>query len=77
MSIRLQILVPEALEVRIQKAAQRKRMSKGAWVRSVLEKELVRETTHGDPLTRLGKLNAPTGSMATILKDVARGRGLS
>ena len=37
MSHRLQILVPEALNRLVQKAAQRSRLSAGAWVRQAIE----------------------------------------
>ena len=38
MSHRLQVLVPEALDRRIRKAADRSRLSAGAWVRQAIER---------------------------------------
>jgi hypothetical protein len=74
MSYRLQVLLPEALERRVRKAAQRKRLSTGAWVRAALEAAL-----HGDrvadPLDRLASLGAPTGDIEQMLSEIEAGRG--
>ena len=40
MSHRLQVLIPESLEARLAKAAQRRRLSKGEWVRRAIEQAL-------------------------------------
>jgi hypothetical protein len=74
MSIRLQVLIPEALDRRVRKAAQRKRLSTGAWVRQALEQAL-QEDRAVDPLDRLASLGAPTGDMAQILAEIEAGRG--
>lgn len=77
MSHRLQILVPESLDRRVESAAQRSRMSKGAWVRQAIEAALQeqRRTEPGDPLVRLAGLGAPTADIDKMLAEVEAGRG--
>jgi hypothetical protein len=78
MSHRLQVLVPEELDARIQKAAQRNRISKGAWVRLVIEDALTRRTAPGltekDPLARLASLDAPTADIDDMIAEIESGR---
>ena len=74
MSHRLQVLVPDGLEARIRKAAQRSKLSKGAWVRRAIEQALQVGTTAGDPLARLSALGAPTGDIAQMLAEIDAGR---
>ncbi len=74
MSHRLQVLIPEALERRIRKAAQRRRQSTGAWVRDALERALDDHRT-ADPLDRLSALGAPTGDIDQMLAEIEAGRG--
>ena len=74
MSHRLQILVPEPLDARIVKAASRRRLSKGAWVRQALEVALAAETKDEDPLARLASLGAPTGDVKKMLSEIEAGR---
>lgn len=74
MSYRLQVLIPEALERRIRKAAQRRRMSTGAWVRQALEAALEGKRD-ADPLDRLASLGAPTGDIHQMLAEIEAGRG--
>jgi predicted transcriptional regulator len=74
MSHRLQVLVPQALDARIEKAASRRRMSKGAWVREVLETALDQETAGADPLARLAALEAPTADIEEMLAEIEAGR---
>ena len=74
MSTRLQVLVPEGLDRRIRKAAQRRRQSVGAWVREALEHAL-REDRAADPLDRLAALGAPTGDVEQMLAEIDAGRG--
>ncbi len=74
MSHRLQILVPEPLDARIGKAASRRRMSKGAWVRKVLETALDQEASGEDPLVRLSSLGAPTADIDRMLSEIEAGR---
>ncbi len=75
MSNRLQILVPEGLDARVQKAAQRSRLSKGAWVRQAIERALADERTSPDPLAKLASLGGPTGDIDQILAEIEAGRG--
>lgn len=74
MSYRLQVLMPESLERRIRKAAQRSRLSTGAWVRQALERTL-REGPAADPLDQLGRLGGPTGDIDQMLAEIEAGRG--
>jgi hypothetical protein len=75
MSTRLQVLIPEALDRRIRKAAQRRRLSTGAWVREALERALAEPPASGDPLGRLAGLGAPTGDIEQMLAEIEAGRG--
>jgi hypothetical protein len=74
MSHRLQVLVPEVLDRRIRKAAQRGRLSAGAWVRQAIERAL-QENHRGDPLDQLAALGAPTGDIEQVLAEIDAGRG--
>jgi hypothetical protein len=74
MSTRLQVLIPEVLDRRIRKAAQRRRLSTGAWVREALERALAEPAT-GDPLDRLAALGAPTADIDQMLAEIESGRG--
>jgi len=78
MSHRLQVLVPEELAARIVKAAQRNRMSKGAWVRRAIEDALARRSAAGspisDPLAHLASLNAPTADIDDMVAEIESGR---
>ncbi|MGH8652859.1 MAG: hypothetical protein ACREYE_12130 [Gammaproteobacteria bacterium] len=78
MSHRLQVLILEDLDLQIRKAAQRLRMSKGAWVRQAIEDGLRRTGAEGietaDPLARLGTLEAPTGDIEQMLAEIEAGR---
>lgn len=49
-------------------------MSKGAWVRKVLEAALDHEATGPDPLARLAALDAPTGDIDEMLTEIEAGR---
>ena len=75
MSTRLQVLVPESLDRRIRKAAQRSRLSTGAWVRRSLERALADDRPAGDPLDKLSSLGAPTGDIDQMLAEIEAGRG--
>lgn len=78
MSHRLQVLIPEELDARIRKAAQRGRMSKGEWVRRAIEEALRRGSGEGglasDPLVQLASLGAPTGNIEQMLSEIESGR---
>jgi len=66
--------MPESLDRRVRKAAQRKRMPVGAWVRQALEHAL-QEDRSVDPLERLASLGAPTGDIGQMLAEIEAGRG--
>ena len=76
MSKRLQVLIPEELDARLRKAAERGRVSKGEWVRRAIEERLERQAAKlpADPLAALERLEAPTGDIEAILAEVERGR---
>ncbi len=73
MSHRLQVLIPESMDARIEKAAQRVRVSKGEWVRQAIEKSL--NTGPGrNPVEELAKISAPTGNIDQLLSEIEAGR---
>ena len=74
MSHRLQVLIPAALDARIRKAAQRTRLSKGAWVRRALERALAEDRHGTDPLDALARLGAPTADIEQMLAEIEAGR---
>jgi hypothetical protein len=73
MSKRLQILVPPELDSRVRKAAQREKLSQGAWIRRAIERSL-QVTPGGSPVDRLKALAGPTGDIEEVLADLARAR---
>ena len=73
-SFRLQVLISPGLERRIRKAAQRKRVSKGEWVRQAIEVALTEGTREPDALARLSALGAPTGDLEQMLAEIEAGR---
>jgi predicted transcriptional regulator len=70
----LQIIVPDGLDRRVRKAAQRSRQSTSAWVRDAIERALGDEQTGGDALERLERLEAPTGDIDQMLAEIESGR---
>jgi hypothetical protein len=76
-SHRLQVLIPPELDAQLRKAAQRKRISKGEWVRRVLQ-ESVSKSAKGraksGTLARLAALGAPTSDIDRMLSDIDAGR---
>jgi hypothetical protein len=75
MSHRLQVLIPESLEARLAKAAQRRRLSKGEWVRRAIEQALAEGAHEPDPLERLAALGGPTADIDQMLAEIEAGRG--
>jgi hypothetical protein len=75
MSIRLQVLIPAGLDARVRKAAQRSRLSKGAWVRLAIERAIADSRLPADPLAKLSGLGAPTGDIDQMLAEIEAGRG--
>ena len=69
MSQRLQVLVPDGLDARIRKAAQRRGVSKGEWVRRAIERSLAEDRPAADPLERLSSLGAPTADIEQMLAE--------
>jgi predicted transcriptional regulator len=74
MSIRLQVIVPDELERRITKSAQRSRLSKSAFVRRAIERALAEERSAGDPLDRLASLEGPTADIEQMIAEIEAGR---
>jgi len=70
MSIRLQVLVPEAFDSRMRKAAQRSRVSKSEWVRRAVERALDNPTALIDSVARLAPLGAPTADIDQMLAEI-------
>jgi len=71
---RLQVLVPDDLDRQIEKAAQRSRMSKGAWVRRAIERALSGSRKDSDRVERLASLDAPTADLEQMLREIEAGR---
>jgi predicted transcriptional regulator len=74
MSIRLQVIVPDELERRITKSAQRNRLSKSAYVRRAIERALAEERSVGDALDLLARLEGPTADIEQMLAEIEAGR---
>lgn len=74
MSHRLQVLIPQTLEARLRKAAQRNRVSRGEWVRRAIERSLKDERSVPDPLEKLERLGAPTADIEQMLAEIEAGR---
>jgi hypothetical protein len=76
MSHRLQVLIPEDLDMQLRKAAQRNRVSKGEWVRRALRQSVIPAKTGkaSDPVARLASLKAPTADIEQMLSEIESGR---
>lgn len=75
MSHRLQVLIPPRLDARVTREAQRNRMSKGEWVRRVLEEAVERRSSDDrNPLKRLAAMGAPTADIDWMLEEIQAGR---
>ncbi len=70
MSHRLQVLIPEELDVALSQAAARDRVSKGEFVRSVLEAALAERIVEADPVAALAAINAPTADIDQMLTEI-------
>lgn len=66
--------MPPGLEARVRKAAQRRGVSKGEWVRRALEDALKRDVRGPDALSRLSSLGAPTADIDQMLAEIEAGR---
>jgi hypothetical protein len=72
---RLQILIPPQLDERLRKAASRKRLSRGEWVRRAIARSLDEAVVGAaDPLSGLAGLKAPTGDIRKVLTEIESGR---
>jgi hypothetical protein len=67
MSHRLQVLIPEELDMQLRKAAHGTHVSKSAWVRRTLRRSV-------DPVERLASLNAPAADIEQMLSEIESGR---
>ncbi len=74
MSRRLQVLVPDGLDARIRKAAQRSWLSKGAWVRRALDPALGEGSTSPDAPDRQASLGASTAGIDQMFAEIEAGR---
>lgn len=77
MSHRLQVLIPPEMDARLEKAAQRSRVSKGEWVRKALEESLRRASENQnsqDPVARLAALNGPVSDINRMLTEIEAGQ---
>ena len=76
MSHRLQVLIPEELDMQLREAAQRNRVSKAEWVRRALRQSVVpaKGGKTSDPVARLASLNAPTADIEQMLSEIESGR---
>lgn len=74
MSHRLQVLIPDDLAARLRKAAERRRISGGEWVRRAIERSLAEEQRVSDPLAALAGLEAPTADIEQMLTEIEVGR---
>ena len=68
--------MPEELEARLKKAADRERVSKGEWVRRAIEERLIRGRPGepADPLEALARLDGPTADIEDMLSEIEAGR---
>lgn len=70
MSHRLQVLIPEELELALAQAAARERVSKGQFVRSAIEAALAQRIADADPVATLAAINAPTADLEQIVVEI-------
>ncbi len=75
-SKRLQLLIPEAMEIRLRRAAERDRVSRGAWVRQAIDERLERVVgpVPEDLLAELRRVNGPTSDIGTMIGEIEAGR---
>ena len=76
-SKRMQLLIPEAMEIQLRRRAERDRVSRGAWVRQAIEERLERVgggPVPEDPLAELRTLNGPTSDISAMIGEIEAGR---
>jgi hypothetical protein len=74
MSHRLQVLISLQLDSRLTREAQRNRVSKGEWVRRVLERAVKNTKAGESALDRLAALHGPTADIDRMLLEIDAGR---
>lgn len=70
MSHRLQVLIPDELDLALAQVAARERVSKGAFVRSAIEAALAQRIANVDPVGALAAINAPTADIEQMLAEI-------
>ncbi|MBK6763854.1 MAG: ribbon-helix-helix protein, CopG family [Micrococcales bacterium] len=70
MSHRLQVLIPEELDLALAQAAARERVSKGEFVRSAIEAALAQRIADADPVATLAGINAPTADIEQMVAEI-------
>ena len=73
---RLQVMITEDMDHRVRRAADRARVSRGAWVRQAIRERLERESggIPADPLAELRTLNGPTADICGMIGEIEAGR---
>lgn len=73
---RLQVMVTDDMDHRLRRAADRSRVSRGAWVRQAIRERLERESDGipADPLAELRTLNGPTADICGMIGEIEAGR---
>ena len=74
MSHRLQVLIPERLNERLARAAEREQTSKAEWVRRAIVSALRGQRVGPSPVDELDALNAPTADIDEMNRDILVGR---
>ena len=76
MSHRLQVLIPQALDMQPRKAARRNHVSNSDSVRCALRQGVAsaKRSEASDPVARLASLNAPTADIERMLSEIVCGR---
>lgn len=69
-SHRLQVLIPEELDLALAQAAARERISKGEFVRSAIEAALAQRVADEDPVATIAAINAPTADIEQLLAEI-------
>lgn len=67
MSHRLQVLIPEELDLAVSQAAAHQRVSKGEFARSAIGLAISQPIHDPDPVSRLTALNGPTADINELL----------
>jgi hypothetical protein len=74
---RLQLFIAGELDARIEKAAERSKMAKAAWVLQAIEDALQRDSEASgnfDAVARLASLSAPTSDVEQMIAEIGSGR---